>query len=278
MTAFDIIRSFGARVGGYVSFSASPKVTSRNWDIPEHAEVVPFSVPYFCAGETNLAAFAASRDYHLYARVIDGALKEYFAARYPDRFCSVFADVSPFHETRLCAFCGLGVIGDHGMLIDPEYSSFVVLGEAVMELGEDELSREGFVPADGEIRTCEHCGMCRSACPVGGIEDKSRCLSALSQKKGELSASELETLRENRAVWGCDRCIRACPHTSEPPKESPEEFFHEDRLGIVTDGDILRMTEEEYRRYSFSWRKRDVIIRNLRICGFCENTTDGSEK
>lgn len=37
------------------------------------------------------------------------------------------------------------------------------------------------------------------------------CLSALSQKKGELTGEEARLLREYGVAWGCDACQEACP-------------------------------------------------------------------
>ena len=274
MNAKELIPSFGARVGGYLPVSCAPRVPVSRTEIPVDAFVVAFSVPYFTNAESNLAAFAAVPDYHAYAKQIGEVLGDYISGKYPESYLRVFADVSPFLETQLSCACGLGVLGDHGMIIDEEYSSFVFLGEAVFGLGEEQLAAEGFSPADGVIRYCEHCGQCRRACPTGGIDDKMKCLSSVTQKKGDLSDEERALLKENLAVWGCDRCILACPHTKKPPRGSGIPYFSKDRLGTVFAEDILGMSDEEYKRYSFSWRKREVLVRNLRICGYCREDSE----
>ena len=70
-------------------------------------------------------------------------------------------------------------------------------------------------------------------------------------------------------VWGCDVCALACPVTKIAMKNGTLKtdipYFTEGRLGTVDEGLISSMSDEEYKRYSFSWRKREVMIRNIRI-------------
>lgn len=264
MSIYGILNEYGARVGGYVSLDDAPKRSVRGFSFPAGVAVLPFTVPYFCGDDSNLAIFAAAADYHAYFALIGERLKEYVFREYGERYCRVLADVSPFDEVRLGAMGDLGIIGDHGLLIDPEYSSFVFIGEAVLGLDDGELRCEGVVPASGEIRYCNHCGACRRACPTGGIDRRELCLSAVTQKKGELSENERRMIGDSGAVWGCDRCALVCPLMR--PVQAPVPYFTEGRLGRVTCEQIAEMSDGEYSRYPFSWRKREVIIRNLRIC------------
>ena len=148
-------------------------------------------------------------------------------------------------------------------------SSFIVLGEAVCGLSEDELLAEGISRGEGKVGGCTHCGECRRQCPADAADDKSRCISSITQKKGELSESEKDIIRKTGMVWGCDVCALACPVTKIAMKNGTLKtdipYFTEGRLGTVDEGLISSMSDEEYKRYSFSWRKREVMIRNIRI-------------
>ncbi len=70
-------------------------------------------------------------------------------------------------------------------------------------------------------------------------------------------------------MWGGDVCALACPVTNTAMKygtlETDIPYFTEGRLGTVDEGMISSMSDEKYERYSFSWRKREVMIRNIRI-------------
>ena len=274
MSIRTIMESFGARFAGRMALCGAPRINERDYGFPDGAFVVPFYIPYYVSEPSNLACFAASPDYHALAARAFGACSEY--AREAGGYFRGFADVSPFSEVRLAAMCSLGVIGDHGMLITPAHSSFVVLGEIVCDLCEIERD---FEPADGVARECEHCGACRRACPTDAPDERSRCISAITQKKGELTEQERAIIRKNRSPWGCDRCALACPHTKRAAEagtlETDVEYFRRGRLGTVTAADVAAMSDETYASYTFSWRKREVLIRNLEICESCpENGTD----
>lgn len=261
----SVMESFGARFARRTALADAPRINSRDYGFPAGAWVIPFYIPYYVGEASNLACFAASPDYHALAAAAFSACAEHAARE--GGFFRGFADVSPFAEVKLAASCSLGVIGDHGMLITPDHSSFVVLGEIVSDLCE--IARD-FEIADGVVRECEHCGACRRACPTDALDDRSRCISAITQKKGELEAWERGVIRENRAPWGCDRCALACPHTKRAAErgtlETDVAYFRRNRLGVVTAADVAAMSDETYASYTFSWRKREVLIRNLLIC------------
>ena len=273
MSIRTIMEKHGARFAGAIALSDAPRINERDYGFPASGVVIPFYIPYYVGESSNLACFAASPDYHALAAAAFAECAEHAASL--GGYFRGFADVSPFAEVALAAMCGLGVIGDHGMLITPLHSSFVVLGEIVTDL--DEAAE--FPSADGVVRRCEHCGACRAACPTDALDERSRCVSAITQKKGELTEAEKDVILRTRSPWGCDRCALACPHTVRAAAagtlETDVEYFRRGRLGVVTSGDIAAMSDERYASYTFSWRKREVLIRNLRIiedaCG--ENGT-----
>ena len=265
----SIMEKYGARFACAMPLSEAPRINEREYNFPASGAVIPFYIPYYVGEVSNLACFAASPDYHALCAAAFSECAAYCAER--GGYFRGFADVSPFAEVALAAMCGLGVIGDHGMLITPLHSSFVVLGEIVTDLAE----ASDFPIADGVVRECEHCGACRAACPTGALDDRTRCVSAITQKKGELSEDEKDVIRRTRSPWGCDRCALACPHTARAAGrgtlETDVEYFRRDRLGVVTASDIAEMSDERYASYTFSWRRREVLIRNLRLIeGECD--------
>ncbi len=231
------------------------------------------AIPYAGGNDevSNLAAFARVRDYHAFARALADELAALAAARYPEAYAAGFADHSPFDEVHGAASAGLGVIGDNGLLITEPYSSFVFLFEFLTDLPFGILAEEGIPRGPETIRFCEHCGRCAAACPghcVGG--DKTRCLSAITQKKGALTGEEEDALRAAPWVWGCDVCQNECPHTAAARARGTLATripYFADRLGILRAAQLAAMTDEEYKRYPFSWRKREILLRNLAMKG-----------
>lgn len=271
MNLSEIFLSFGAGGIGYISLYKAPRISEREYDFPDGAFLISLYVPYFVETETNMANFASARDYHVYFSHMFYEVGKYMKEKYPDSYFRGFADVSPFDEVKTASMCGLGVIGRHRMLITPDASSFVVIGEAVTSLSEEELASEGIKKGRGTVEYCENCGVCARACPQNAIlsGEKERCISSITQKKGELNEGEHLVLRKSGYVWGCDICANSCPHTKRAIEKGTLEcripYFTNGRIGIMDEEKLMSMSDEEYSEYSFSWRKREVMLRNIRI-------------
>jgi len=65
-------------------------------------------------------------------------------------------------------------------------------------------------------------------------------------------------------LWGCDLCQSSCPHNKNP-KLTPVEFFHRDRIPCLTREILDNMSDEDFEKRAFAWRKRKTIERNLEI-------------
>ena len=222
----------------------------------EHGSAIMIAVPYYVKdeGERNIFLYAASKDYHLYFKELFARVLPLFRESFPQNTFEGFSDHSPINEVKAAARSGLGVIGKNHLLITKKYSSFVFLGSIICDIP-TESSVE-------EIRECENCGLCEKSCPVG--LDSSRCLSALSQKKGELTQEEQNRLLSCGSVWGCDICQSCCPHSARSA-ETDIEFFKVGRLSYVTSDIIKKMTDNEFLCRAYSWRGRETILRNLQI-------------
>ena len=95
-----------------------------------------------------------------------------------------FADVSALPEHHCAIDAGLGVAGVNGLVIHPEYGSFFVIGEIVTD-----CLLTFYAPRAEQM--CMRCGKCSQNCPAGAIRwdgiDYSRCLSQITQQKGDLT-------------------------------------------------------------------------------------------
>jgi epoxyqueuosine reductase QueG len=208
--------------------------------------------------EPNVSRYAISKDYHIFYKELFDKITAVLRSKYPENKFVGFADHSPIDEIHAAAKCSLGIIGKHGLLITEKYSSFVFIAtlftDAVIE------------STVGEVEECEDCGLCRRACPVG--LSKSECLSAMTQKKGELDDKAVALMKKHRTVWGCDVCQLACPHTQRAIQNksiySPIRFFNENRTPCLTYDIIENMSEEEFSERAYSWRGKSVILRNLK--------------
>lgn len=201
--------------------------------------------PYSVKNESpkSLSRYAALPDYHnvcgKYLNKICETLKE----KYPQNQFEYFIDNSPIPEVSAAARAGLGCYGENGLLINQKYGSFVFIGEIVTDLSVETTQTDK--------KNCVSCGKCKTACPVG--LDKSKCLSALSQKKGELSEKELKLLKDNNILWGCDICANACPQNKIEKTSIPE--FIEGYKENYSPDDIIKGR-------AFAWRGKKTIDRN----------------
>ncbi len=275
MTLSEYLRGSGISLCAFLPADVPPITKPRLLErVPQAKSVLFAAIPYYVGGEAdaNLAMFARPRDYHGYAAALTEDCRRILAQRHPGACAAGFADHSPYAEVRGAAMAGLGVIGDNGLLITEAYSSYVFIFELVTSLTPAEMAAEGIPAGGGEIRTCEHCGACGRACPGGCRGDeRTRCLSAISQKKAALTEEEAELLRRAPHAWGCDVCQEICPHTARARAagtlETPVIWFREERIPRLRTEDVTDMPEEAYAARAFGWRKKEIMLRNLRLRG-----------
>lgn len=258
----ELLLSVGAADAAAISISEckiiNPRLLSRLGFEPQ--SVIMGIMPYYtahCDGERTVSAYAVAPDYHLALK----ALAEKFLARaqklYPKNRFALYGDHSPIAEVDAAARAGLGIIGKHGLLITPKYSSFVFLFGVFSDIP--------VPPTHREVRYCEGCGACVRACPTR-LKSGGECLSAITQKKGVLTAEEEALMRRYGTVWGCDICQNVCPHTIKAKKAgtlyTDSEWFNSRTLPMP---DKSIADTDGFSERAYSWRGRDVFLRNLSL-------------
>lgn len=230
---------------------------------------VPYLIPDILSADNNISLYAIPKDYHLFFKQLNEELNSYFKD-FPTLRFALYADHSPIDEVDAAARAGLGVKGLNGMLITPQYGSFVFLGEIVTNAP---VECSGYIPISHSAPECNLCGECIKACPAACF-DKSRdgCLSALTQKKGKLTDEEITALTSHPLVWGCDICQLACPINNQiiaADIGTDIEFFKSDLVPHLDEKILSDMSDEEFSSRAYSWRGRETIIRNLRLKDRC---------
>lgn len=270
-----ILNKNGMKDWGAVPFSAFREhliPCSGVKRLPAEASTILIAVfPYGVDAETddrlgvpvegNISRYARAQDYH---RVVGGMLSGACAAlskRFGGHLFEPFCDASPITEVTAACMAGLGVRGLNGLLITPQYGSYVFIGEIVTDL---EFDCEPVAE-----KSCLDCGRCLSACPGGALGSggftKERCASHLTQKKGKLDLHEAEIIAEAGSAWGCDICQMACP-MNEGKKGTEIVAFREDLIADITPEMLARPDfEKEKQDRAFLWRGIEILKRNLRI-------------
>ena len=228
----------------------------------EARSVIVFLLPYYSGETVNLSRYAASLDYHIAISGVTSRLSTLLGEIYPQSLSLGFGDHSPIDERGAALSLGLGILGENGLLINEKYGSYVFIADVVTDVPPEILGVSRPLP----VLKCEGCGLCKKACPTGVLSgESSECLSAITQKKGELSEKEMEMMLKFNTVWGCDECQSACPHNKNP-RFTPLDFFSNDRISHLTLDTVNSMDDNEFSKRAFAWRGRKTVIRNLEYC------------
>lgn len=267
-----ILENFNIDSFSFVPASSLETANERlRASLPDGGNVIFMLIPYY-RGDCNgkISAYGAVFDYHGYAKMLTESVCEYIREHYEEAALG-FCDHSPFAECEGAALAGLGIIGDNSLLITEKYSSYVFICEVYTTLSPEALAAEGVPLGAMTIGRCEGCGECKKACPAGIADERerTRCISSLTQKKGELSEEEISLIKKGESIWGCDRCQAACPHTKKALKEgtiySPIPYFTDSYIEGDPGEAIEGMDEKTFSLYPFAWRKRATITRNIRL-------------
>ena len=219
--------------------------------------------PYFTGfNEGNLSLYARSIDYHLLIKNKLSMVCEFIRSLSSQADCEIFADIGAEVDRQLAFNAGLGFYGKNGMLINDDFGSWFFIGYILCSLP--------LQPDSPLEKQCMGCNKCIESCAGGALDkgfDISRCASHISQKKGDLTESEIAILKKSGLIFGCDVCQRVCPHNNITPK--PMKEFTEDLIHSVSLEDIENLSNKEfmrkYKNRAFSWRGKNVVLRNLHI-------------
>ncbi len=222
--------------------------------LPENAKSVIVALfPYRVDDDSprNISRYACVPDYHHAAGAVLDRFCRSLSAVFDGEAFEPFIDNSPLREVACAVAAGLGVKGDNGLLISDGFGSFVFIGCVVTTLS---------LPTSEEWRECLRCGACAAACPGDCLPTASRdtCVSALTQKKGELTEGDISRIRRSGSLWGCDVCQDACP-MNRAKRVSPHPCFtwYDPWLSLQSLDDLTGK--------AYGWRGKAVPLRNLGI-------------
>lgn len=257
----NILNKYGLTEYGVCDYNCIPKFLDCRNSVRIPAEcksVIVIAFPYYTKTDldSNLCNYARVLDYHIvvndYLRKISSDLKEYFL----DYEFEGFSDVSAFPEHFCGKMAGIGFEGRNHLLINDKYGSFFVIGEIATDL---------LLPTSKpDLRSCKQCNLCVKNCPSKALNDEkddfSKCLSEVTQRKGELTDKEIALIKKNGLVWGCDVCQNVCPHNKGIHQTHIKEFYESVELNLTYEN-LSKLKKDR----AFGYRGRNLLIRNLDI-------------
>ena len=181
-------------------------------------------------GKPKISRYAWGKDYH---KVLKKKMKE--LCRYLEEVqgdtstalsVKFYVDDGPVMDKVWAQRAGIGWMGKHTNIINPEYGSWLFLCEIITNIE--------FENYDSPIEDlCRSCSLCISACPTGAITeeyvvDANKCISYQTiENRGEIP----DSINLNGWIFGCDICQDVCPYNA--PK-----YNH------VTDDDSFKPKQE----------------------------------
>ena len=226
-----------------------------------YKSVIAAAFPYYSgtARGANISKYCYGLDYH---KVVSKILNRLADALNLQNY-EIFCDIGKNDDRKIAYKCGLGFYGLNSLIINRDYGSYFFIGYI--------FCNEDFEYSHPLNVTCIKCGNCKKACPSGAVNgdftiDAEKCLSNVTQKKGELTSGEIELIKENKSVFGCDICQDVCPHNKNVKKSHFDEFTKNLITRLEYD-DIKGLSNKEFlKKYgdrAFSWRGKKVPERNL---------------
>jgi len=195
--------------------------------------------------EGKISRYALGKDYHKVVKKMLIKLLKFIKSIKPSADGRAYVDTGAIMEKEIAAKSGLGWIGKNTLLVNPDYGSYLFLGEVLLNISlpEDEPILEG----------CKDCRMCIDACPTGALEnerklDASKCIAYFTiEHKGGISKN-LKKLFGNW-IYGCDICQDVCPYNKNPPITKISAFRERIQLRNISLEKIKDMDEETFIRY-----------------------------
>ncbi len=189
----------------------------------------------------GMASYAIGNDYHKIVKDKLYTLQNNINAVHPIKG-RAFCDSAPVLERHWAVQAGIGWVGHNRQLTIPHKGSYFFLGELLIDA---ELEYD--TPF-----TANHCGSCRKCidnCPTGALSndgfDARKCLSYLTiEYRGELPENIGKKMGNN--FYGCDSCLKACPHNRFSIPNSTTEFKPSDELQEMDIDKWKKLTKEQY--------------------------------
>jgi epoxyqueuosine reductase len=265
----------GARLQGWLagglhgSMEWMARTAARRADprlhYPEAKSVIVVAMNYFTphqhqAAGAKISRYAWGDDYHDVLKERLSALRDWLAGEVADVEGWIAVDTSPVMDKAWAVRAGLGWMGQHSSVSNPELGSWLFLGELFVNV---ELQHDSTTIPD----QCGTCTACIDACPTGAIVepyvvDARRCISYLTIE----SRAETLPLPTHGWIFGCDICQDVCPwNRFQQPTAEPR---FEPRDGLL-DPDTAEL--ERLDAAAFTERFRGSAIKRTKLSGLVRN-------
>ena len=233
----------------------------KDRDISKNARTaIVCAFNYYAGGEKgNISRYAQGEDYHI---TVIRKLKPIAAELEKSGFfAKIFTDTGFLNERLLAVKSGIAFIGRNRMAISEKFGSYFFVGYVLTDC---------VIEGNKENRkSCKNCGKCKKVCPFGALNGgfcEEKCVSYITQKKGDLTEGEEIAIAKANTIWGCDLCQEVCPHNKNVPITEIAEFKENRITNLEIDENLSNKEfQKMYKNRAFAWRGKGVLIRNQKI-------------
>lgn len=188
----------------------------------------------------KIASYACNRDYHKTLKKMLLRLLAELQSQYPQLQGRAFVDSAPLLEKQYAVEAGLGWIGRQSLLVTPEFGSYVLLGELVLDVEADVYD----TPYEGV--GCGECRRCMEACPTSAVVapmtiNTAKCISCRTIESENDTNIDLHGW-----IFGCEECQNCCPYNCRAAIHRNEAFNPLFDPRDISAEQWLAMSEEEF--------------------------------
>ncbi len=187
----------------------------------------------------KLASIGYHADYHIVLYNYLEALADAIRLTVGDFTYKIFVDKHGLDDVKFALDAGLGHVAKNSLLLNRRFGTAHNIGYILSTL--KIVTEPDNLPIISLDDHCLNCNRCEVACPNGALRERTvlsaRCRSSLNQKKGVLTAAEIELLGD--WFYGCDICQYACPYNAVKRIEEATVDLHE----------IMRLTKSTFKMH-----------------------------
>ncbi|MBW7841656.1 MAG: tRNA epoxyqueuosine(34) reductase QueG [Ignavibacterium sp.] len=242
--------------------------------LPSAKSVISLALNYYTPykhieeeGKGKVSRYAWGKDYHFIMWEMLEKLENELKQIEPELETKSYVDTGPVMDKVWAVKSGLGWMGKHTNIINPNKGSWFFIAEIITN----------WVFDYSEIIT-DHCGTCTAcidACPTGAIVqeyvvDANKCISFQTiENKGDISA-ELKGKFESW-IFGCDICQDVCPWNNKFSFTTSIQDFYPKNKELSLD-EVLNLDNKSFNeRFAESPIKRTKLKGLQRNAGFLKD-------
>lgn len=218
--------------------------------LPDAKSIISLALNYYTSFEhlkdeniAKVSRYAWGKDYHLVIWEKLEILEDQLKQIEPNFESRSYVDTGPVMDKVWATRSGLGWMGKHSNVINPEIGSWFFIATII--------TNQEFHYNEVITDHCGTCNKCLEACPTSAIVepyvvDANKCISYLTiENKGEI-AEEYKDKFDNW-IFGCDVCQDVCPWNLKfSENTSVHEFYPVNKEFNIEE--ILQMDLETFKK------------------------------